>query len=243
MDYLTDFDWHAAVPKTINGHLYFWAPEHPLAGKSRSSILFGLVKVARHIMSVKRGNWLRRNELVFFKDGDPTNIDPDNIQVGNPPSNKVTLICPVCKNHYKVTPSLAKIRITDTRECYQTLTRKFSPTLEELWSLVWKHPQTDVAKMFNVQPRAKAVYKRCKELGVTLPPSGYWTMIKAGRSSDEALKLLGWQPQAIISLRETLSLLAKDALVEAPQKVANYLTDFDWHSAVTRNIKGEQYFR
>ncbi len=57
--------------------------------------------------------------------------------------------------------------------------RKFEITKEELHKLVWSMPTTKVAAMFNVSD--KAIERRCKLLGVTKPPLGYWAKVSFGK--------------------------------------------------------------
>lgn len=54
----------------------------------------------------------------------------------------------------------------------QPYKRLFDPGPEELKKLVWEKPTTEVAKMFGVSD--KAIEKRCKLLGISKPPRGYW---------------------------------------------------------------------
>ena len=45
--------------------------------------------------------------------------------------------------------------------------------------LVWQMPTTEVADLFQVSD--KAVEKRCKRLGISKPPRGYWAKVAAGK--------------------------------------------------------------
>jgi hypothetical protein len=57
-------------------------------------------------------------------------------------------------------------------KCSHNLTRLFDPNKEELERLVWEIPTTKVAKIFGVTDQA--INKRCKVLGISKPPRGYW---------------------------------------------------------------------
>jgi hypothetical protein len=52
-------------------------------------------------------------------------------------------------------------------------------TREELYSLVWAKPMTDVARDFHVSDRALA--KICARRQVPVPPRGYWAKKSAGK--------------------------------------------------------------
>ena len=65
-------------------------------------------------------------------------------------------------------------------ECYTLNTlierRKFNPTKEELEKLIWELPTIKIANLYNVSD--KAIEKRCKKLGISKPPRGYWTKLQ-----------------------------------------------------------------
>jgi hypothetical protein len=89
----------------MNGYLYFYKPDHPLAGPN------GMVSLHRHIMSVKLNRWLTPNEVVVFANGDRQDTRLDNLIVTsraglmklnvNPPP-KIELICsrPQCQKAF-----------------------------------------------------------------------------------------------------------------------------------------------
>ena len=60
---------------TINGYLYFYDPDHPLALQA------GSVYLHRHLASVKLGRWLVRGESVHHRDGNIKNNNPGNLDV------------------------------------------------------------------------------------------------------------------------------------------------------------------
>ncbi len=194
IDYLKNFDWRTAEIKNRPRGLYFIARKHPLATKNS-----GDVNLARHIMSVERGKWLEANEVIYYKDGNHQNIDLNNLLVvkrgKNRKSSSVELVCPICGKSFKVFASRVKERVTDTPECKKIWSRKSHYTANDLWVKLWQHPQRDVVKMLMVNKRT--LRSRCAEFGVTTPPMGYWNLIQASRSREEALLSLGWDVQKI----------------------------------------------
>ena len=197
INYLTDFDWRTVPVKTLKTGLYFRAPDHPLAHKGIA--LRGLVTLVRHIASVKLGRWIRRGELICYADGNPQNIDPENLLVVNKSkhiskSDEIEVICPVCEKPFMT--SAKQPRITNTKECAVIWRRKkFNPTADELRSAVWQHTQTEIARIFGTNDAT--VRERCKEMGIITPPKGYWTLIRLGWSREDALIHLGWSLEEI----------------------------------------------
>lgn len=55
---------------------------------------------------------------------------------------------------------------------YSASTRRFNVDPAELRRLVWIKPMVHLAKEFGVSDRALS--KRCKKLGIKMPPKGYW---------------------------------------------------------------------
>jgi hypothetical protein len=157
-----------------SGHLFFYDPSHPLA---RSK---GMVQYARHVVSVREGRWIGRNEIVRFRDGNRENCDPENLLLitrrkteKTPEYNEhVTLICPQCGEPFEVPARLAKKRRFHSELCQQLGLRKFEIEPEVLAKLVWEMPTTHIAAKYHVSD--KAVSKRCKLWGIAKPPPGYW---------------------------------------------------------------------
>ena len=56
-------------------------------------------------------------------------------------------------------------------------------TREELYSLVWAKPMTEVGQDFQISDRAMA--KICARKQVPVPPRGYWAKKNAGKSVIE----------------------------------------------------------
>lgn len=133
----------------------------------------------------KLGTW---NEL-------PIPLELDHIN-GNHLDNSLTnlrLLCPNChaqtptyrgknKKSKPKTETEKKIRkpkierkIKSTNKTIKNSydrPKKFNVEKEELHKLVWSMSTTKVAELFNVS--GKAIEKRCKLLGVSKPPRGYW---------------------------------------------------------------------
>lgn len=75
-----------------------------------------------------------------------------------------------------------------TRKNHLALTR------EELYSLVWAKPMTEVSRDFQISDRALA--KICARRQVPVPPRGYWAKKSAGKHvSQLPLPELAAKPQ------------------------------------------------
>ncbi len=207
INYMTDFDWHTVPIKKLKVGLYFHAPAHPLACKGIA--LRGLVNLVKHIASVQLGRWLEPQEVVRYKDGNDQNISPDNLIVAYrnhvyEKPDPVTEICPVCQKPFTTSAIRGLRRVTDTKECAVIWRRKkFNPEADELRTAIWQYTQTEVARMFGTD--TITVRERCKEFGIITPPVGYWNLIRLGKSHEDALKHLGWQPEEIANLNSLLN--------------------------------------
>lgn len=60
--------------------------------------------------------------------------------------------------------------------CAGAASRRLNITKEELEKLVWEMPTSRLSKILGVSD--VAIAKRCKKLGITKPPRGYWEKIK-----------------------------------------------------------------
>lgn len=56
--------------------------------------------------------------------------------------------------------------------CRVSTTEKSEIDPEELRQLVWEVPTAEIASLYGVSP--EAIEKRCRALGIHLPPRGYW---------------------------------------------------------------------
>ena len=167
------------------GYFYIYWIEHPNATKS------GKVFLHRHIAAVTRGEWLRKDEIVAFQDGDKTNLLPKNLLITTRAAcgrgvnylpkggDRQDLICEYCGKEYSESYAHAKRRKTCSPLCSQKLRRKFDPDPAELEELVWEMPTTKVAELFGVSD--KAISKRCKLYEIEKPPRGYWAKVNAGQ--------------------------------------------------------------
>lgn len=170
-----------AKKDSITGYWYFVDRAHPLARKN------GIVILARHLVSVREGRWLRGGEVVVYADGNMDNLDPVNLRIMSRADllrwqspDRVALTCARCGKTFFERPSHAHLRRFCSEDCQRQGLRKFDVSAEELQKLVWEMPTTAVAAKFGVSD--KAVEKRCKLLGVKKPPRGYW----AKRAKEDA---------------------------------------------------------
>ena len=171
-----DWDEPYIIRKDIKlGYLYFLSKTHPLRGVA------GIVRVHRHIASLKIGRWLRRWEHVHHIDGNKENNDPANLAIltnsehaklhmGDGPS---AVDCARCGTQFQ--PTHRRIKFC-SQFCFNQSKRLFNPDKEELERLVWAHPTTHLEKVYGVTD--VAIAKRCKILGVPKPPRGYWAKQK-----------------------------------------------------------------
>jgi predicted RNA-binding Zn-ribbon protein involved in translation (DUF1610 family) len=166
-----------------SGQLCFFDPTHPLARKN------GMVTLGRHVLSVRLGRWLEPGEYALFMDGNPQNVDPENLQlttlaemVSHVRNRQVELVCPYCGEVFHVSKSHKDRRVHCKAVCRHLHSRKFEVDRDELETYVWQMPTTEVARQFGVSD--KAIEKRCKLLGVNKPPRGYWAKLAAEESKQ-----------------------------------------------------------
>jgi hypothetical protein len=159
-----------------SGQLCFYDPAHPLARKN------GMVSLDRHILSLKLERWLEPGEYAYYLDGNPQNMNPDNLALSPLPElvkslnkHQVELVCPYCGEVFRVSKSHKERRVHCNNRCRSLNSRKFEVDREELEQLVWQMPTTEVAQLFGVSD--KAVEKRCKLLEIQKPPRGYWARL------------------------------------------------------------------
>jgi hypothetical protein len=159
-----------------SGQLCFYDPQHPLARKN------GMVSLGRHLLSIKLARWLEPGEYAHFIDGNPNNTSADNLMLTSMPelarllhNRQMELVCPYCGEVFRVSRSHKDRRVHCTNQCRNLHKRKFEVDREELESMVWQMPTTEVAGIFGVSD--KAVEKRCKLLGISKPSRGYWAKL------------------------------------------------------------------
>lgn len=161
-----------------SGQLCFYDPSLPLARKN------GMVSLGRHVLSLKLGRWLEPGEYAYYLDGNPQNMNPDNLALSLLPElvkslnkRQVELVCPYCGEVFRVSKSHKERRVHCNNRCRSLNSRKFVVDREELEQLVWQMPTTEVARLFGVSD--KAVEKRCKLLEIQKPPRGYWAKLSS----------------------------------------------------------------
>lgn len=172
----------------MSGYLHFYCPKHPLARQN------GTVALHRHLVSVHIGRWLEPDEMVSFRNGDRQDVRIDNLRItdrrglrehglGALPEH-IEKTCERCNAPFTVVPSNSGQKYCSD-ECARRSRRLFEVSAEELAQLVWEMPTVKVAELFGVSD--KAIEKRCKRLGVSKPPRGYWARVYAGKERDPKL--------------------------------------------------------
>lgn len=172
----------------MKGYLHFYCPKHPLARQN------GTVVLHRHLVSVHIGRWLEPDEMVTFRNGDRQDVRIENLQITDrlglrehglgPIPDHVKKSCKRCRTRFTVVASNSDQKYCSLK-CATLASRLFEVSAEELEQLVWQMPTTRVAEMFGVSD--KAIEKRCKRLGVSKPPRGYWARVYAGKERDPKL--------------------------------------------------------
>ncbi|MFZ6029570.1 MAG: HNH endonuclease [Chloroflexota bacterium] len=174
-----------------HGIAYFCRPGHPLAHKGS-----GKVYLSRLIASSLLGRWLRPNELVRFRDGNPGNLQPKNLEIitraehmrrnrlayERNQTQSVELLCAVCGGKFSSPPSHAGRRVTCSERCRGERRRRFTLEAIELRVLVWTQPAVEVGRLLGVSDRA--IGKRCAALGIPKPARGDWQRYRAGYFSE-----------------------------------------------------------
>lgn len=170
------------VKDTTLGYMYAYAPEHHLANKA------GKVYEHIYVMCNHIGRKLNPDECVHHKDRNRENNSLDNLQLLTFAEHarlhaiedrNVTfkeIVCLTCAKKIQVTSSSTQQYCS--AECFHKQRLKFEITKEDLEIMVWSYPTTHVAKILGVSD--VAVGKRCKALGVTKPPRGFWAKVNAG---------------------------------------------------------------
>lgn len=118
---------------------------------------------------------------------------------GNPKNNKLSnlrFVCPNCHSQTETFCGKNKKVLNNCEDCGCEITKvsktckkcfgkrnslspknkKFIISKEELQKLVWEKPVIQIAKELNCSD--VAIHKRCKQLGVEKPPTGFWLKTK-----------------------------------------------------------------
>lgn len=169
-------------PRRKRGYVRFYDPEHPLCD------CCGIVYFHRHVASVQLGRWVESGEAIHHIDGNKENNVADNLMVLSPGEHTILhneilghdcvkdRVCAVC--------GVVFLGFQDRKYCSQVCTkigrRKFSVIdCDTLIALVWSKPTRVIAAEYGVSDTAVA--KRCKALGISKPPRGYWAKVYSER--------------------------------------------------------------
>lgn len=173
-----------SIPNPETGKQEFQDRQHPLARKD------GMVIFSRHLMSVSLGRWLRPGEIVIYRDGNPQNLATENLELTTLSKlahrfreNSAIMHCPFCGIPFKVPSCQKNRRVYHNNSCRNLASHKFEIDPEELRQLVWEIPTTQIASLYGVSD--KVVEKRCRALGISKPPHGFWTRSEHERVCQE----------------------------------------------------------
>lgn len=170
------------IDKTL-GYKYVYLPDHELANAAG--------KVYEHIYFVcfDKQEPIPDGMVVHHIDRDRTNNTLDNLivlsneehaklhQTEDNGSIYLSSKCPVCDTEIEYTVSTERTYCSNN--CKSMARTKFDISKEDLEELVWQYPTTKVAEKLGVSD--VAVAKRCKKLGITKPPRGYWRKFETGK--------------------------------------------------------------
>ncbi len=186
-----------------NGYVVVEYPEHPKAFDTGT----GIIGVYEHVLIAESkiiDRPLLEGEVVHHMDLNRSNNSPDNLLVlTNPMHTKLhgwmdkNVI--QAKEKYQTRTELGCIRCLNcelpispeltycSQSCFNTHSsnqqlRAVRPSKEELHTMLWEKPTTEVAKEFGVSDVSIAKWAKAYE--IEKPPRGYWAKKKA----EEALK-------------------------------------------------------
>ena len=170
------------IDKTL-GYVYKIDPGSPYANSQ------GKVYQHHEVMCNHIGRTLEPGECVHHIDRDRANNDLSNLMLLTNSEHaqlhakedmraltRKQYTCEHCANIFEA-PERDNRRFC-SKSCAASSRKKFNPSKEELTKLIWDMPTTEVAKLFGVSDNAVA--KRCKTLGISKPPRGYWAKVEAG---------------------------------------------------------------
>lgn len=164
------------------GYKYCYAPKHPCSNK------VGKLMEHVYVMYKHLGRELEGDECVHHIDRDRTNNILSNLTLMTLKEHAKlhaledkgvvyeTRYCLKCSASFETTKAVNKKFCSAS--CAALYSRNFEVSREELEDLVWKYPTTQVASWLGVSD--SAVGKRCKLLGITKPPRGYWRRVETG---------------------------------------------------------------
>lgn len=155
------------------GYYYVYDPKHPMANKA------GKVYVHRFIASDFYGIELTSDMHVHHIDHDKLNNEPSNLAIltasehgkEHNKCNYITIKCKECLSEFTIIES-HKSQVFCSTICVIKNRRLFEISKNELQQLIYQMPVTHIAKLYNVSD--VAIHKRCKILGVTKMPRGFF---------------------------------------------------------------------
>lgn len=182
----------------VAGYQIFCDMSHPLVNSQ------GFVYYHRHLASVKLGRWVTKSDHIHHINGDKLDNRLENLDIltnsthaslHNPPVVFRVITCNNCGKNYEVHRENIKRKFC-SMSCYEEYyikkkqlrcdglinEFKFSIEKEILEKLVWELPSEKIAKIYNVS--GSAIVKRCKLLGISKPPRGYWAKLKTSQKGE-----------------------------------------------------------
>lgn len=156
----------------------------------------GKVYMHRYVMAKHLDRLITTDEVVHHKDEDRTNNDITNLELMDAVEHakhhiqlveRFEVTCTNCGCVFERTEKRIKRNPSGnmfcSRKCNSSYVRDFEVDTEVLQDLVWSLPTVKVAEILGVSD--SAVSKRCKVLGVTKPPRGYWRKVQTGTLGKE----------------------------------------------------------
>lgn len=170
------------VKDSTLGYMYAYCPNHPLANKS------GKVYEHIYVMCKHIGRKLNDDECVHHIDRDKTNNSIKNLQlltliehsrlhaIEDKGVKFIEVPCLNCGEIITMTSNSTQKYCSS--KCVYKKRTKFEISKEDLEIMVWSLPTIKVAEILGVSD--VAVAKRCRVLGVSKPPRGFWSKVNAG---------------------------------------------------------------
>lgn len=163
--------------------MYCYDPDNPVANKAG--------KVMEHVWVayILLGRNLSEHECVHHKNRDRTDNSPENLQVMTKSDHArlhlvedrgivfINCCCNSCGEIFEKT--FTSSRAFCSVACSSGSRKVFDVSKEELELLVWQEPTSSLSKRLGVSD--VAVAKRCKRLGISKPPRGYWRKLETGK--------------------------------------------------------------
>lgn len=157
------------IKGTSSGYLYFVDKDHPLKWDT-----FGRVHLHRHIMSIKLGRWLEREEHVHHIDEDKLNNTPSNLEVlTNSEHTKrhniakilKGILCPICNRTF--TPKRTSV-IYCSSTCASSSQQRIIIDKDTLQREIWDYPLSTLSIKYGISDTA--LKKKAVSYGCTMPP-------------------------------------------------------------------------